>query len=127
MSEDILCTDRIDCPPAGHYSHCCTMSGSIYVSGQLPVTGTGVMLSGKPFELQAKQVLQNLEECLKAAGSSKNKLGMVRIYLTDISDWPLFNSIYAQWLGDHKPARAILGVSELHYGVSVEIEAVAAA
>jgi enamine deaminase RidA (YjgF/YER057c/UK114 family) len=72
-------------------------------------------------------VLANVEGCLRAAGVGKTNLVQVRIYVTDVAQWPEFNRIYAQWLGDHRPARAVVGVASLHFGVAVEVEALALA
>ncbi|NMM27993.1 MAG: RidA family protein [Glaciimonas sp.] len=114
-------------PPAGHYSHICTAGGLIYISGQLPVTPDGRALADRPFIEQAQQVLFNLDGCLAQAGVDKNSLVQVRIYVTDIKNWPLFNEVYANWIGEHRPARAVAGVSELHYELAVEVEAIALA
>lgn len=114
-------------PPAGHYSHVCTAAGQVFVSGQLPIDAKGTPLTGKPFDVQARQVLANLEACLEVAGTSKERLVQVRVYVTDILDWPVFNALYAEWIGPHCPARAVAGVSELHFGLNVEVEAIALA
>jgi 2-iminobutanoate/2-iminopropanoate deaminase len=111
--------------PAGHYSHVCIAAGQVFVSGQLPIDPNGTPLTGKPFEVQARQVLANLEACLEVAGVGKERLVQVRVYVTDIKDWPVFNAIYAEWIGQYRPARAVAGVSELHFGLDVEVEAVA--
>lgn len=47
--------------------------------------------------------------------------------MTDIGLWPEFNNIYAEWIEDYRPSRAVAGVSELHYGAAVEVEAIALA
>lgn len=114
-------------PPAGHYSASCTANGMVYVSGQLPITFSGQKLSEAPFERQAQQVLDNLDACLAGAGTSRGKLVQVRVYITDMTQWPAFNKIYADWIGDCRPARAVAGVTELHFGLAVEVEAVALA
>lgn len=113
--------------PAGHYSHVCVAGDQVFISGQLPIQPNGTQLSDRPFEEQARQVLENLEACLASVGLDKKRLTQVRIYVTDIKNWPLFNELYASWIGDHRPARAVAGVSELHFGLSVEVEAVALA
>jgi enamine deaminase RidA (YjgF/YER057c/UK114 family) len=71
-------------------------------------------------------VLANLEACLQQEGLDKHHLVMVRVYLADVGLWAEFNRLYAQWLGEWKPARAIVPVPELHYGVLLEVEATAA-
>jgi len=49
----------------------------------------------------------------------------VRVYVTDIGLWPTFNTMYAKWAGDARPARCVVPVPQLHYGFKVEVEAVA--
>jgi 2-iminobutanoate/2-iminopropanoate deaminase len=48
------------------------------------------------------------------------------VYVSDISHWGEVNRVYAEVLGDHRPARAVVPVRDLHYGYLVEIQAVAA-
>jgi 2-iminobutanoate/2-iminopropanoate deaminase len=111
--------------PAGHYSHACVAADMAYISGQLPIDSSGAPLSNAPFEMQVKQVLANLDACLAAAGTDRNRLVQVRVYMTDMSLWSCFNEIYGVWIGGVRPARAVAGVSSLHYGALLEIEATA--
>lgn len=113
--------------PLGHYSHVCIGAGLVHVSGQLPLDASGRPLSNEPFEIQARQVLANLDACLAAAGVDRTRLLQVRVYVTDMSLWPTFNEAYASWIGVLRPARAVAGVASLHYGAAVEVEAIAIA
>lgn len=113
--------------PGGHYSHAVVGGGLVFVAGQLPIAPDGTKLSDAPFEQQAAQVLANVAAALRGAGSDIDQLVQVRVYLTDIGDWPAFNALYAAWIGDTKPARAVVPVPLLHYGFRLEIEAVAVA
>ena len=113
--------------PRGHYSHATRGAGLVFVSGQLPVAPDGTVLGDAPFDVQARQVLANVSAALKGAGSSVDSLLQVRVYITDIALWPAFNEIYAQWAGNSRPARAVVPVPTLHFGCSVEVEAVALA
>ncbi|MFE2939950.1 RidA family protein [Streptomyces sp. NPDC059255] len=113
-------------PPAGRYSHIATHRGVAYISGQLPVTPDGARLAGEPFEVQAQQVLSNLDACLATAGTSRERLMSVTVHVTDIGDWPAFDRLYQDWLGANRPARAVAGAHELHYGSAVEAHAIAA-
>jgi enamine deaminase RidA (YjgF/YER057c/UK114 family) len=72
-------------------------------------------------------VLDNVAAALAAAGSAVNRLVQVRVYVTDIQAWPAFNTIYAAWAGDARPARCVVPVPSLHFGFKIEIEAVALA
>ncbi|ASN15225.1 RidA family protein [Pantoea ananatis] len=118
--------DIQDTPHPGHYSHYALGSGLMFISGLLPVTPAGEMRSTASFAEQTSQVLANLEACLQQEGLNKHHLVMVRVYLVDVGLWAEFNRLYAQWLGEWKPARAIVPVPELHYGVLLEVEATAA-
>lgn len=113
-------------PPAGHYSPATAWRDLVFVSGQLPVRPDGSHTAGESFEAQARQVLDNLLAVLAAAGSSPAKVLKVTAYIVGVEHWPEFNRIYAEVLGEAKPARAIVPVPELHHGYLVEVEAVAA-
>lgn len=75
-------------PPAGHYSHSTTAGGFVFISGQLPVTSDGEKKTDASFEEQTRLVLQNIDACLAGAGVSRQHLVSVRVYVTDINQWP---------------------------------------
>jgi len=112
-------------PPGGHYSHAVVANGMVYVAGQLPITPEGVKLGDAPFEVQARQALANVKGALEAAGSRIDRLVHVRVYLDDLEQWAAFNTLYVAWVGSHRPARAVVPVPALHYGLKIEIEAIA--
>ena len=113
--------------PGGHYSHVVKAGGFVFVSGQLPIARDGRKLNEEPFEVQARQVLENVGNALTAAASTVGKLVQVRVYVTDIASWPAFNALYAEWAGAARPARCVVPVPRLHYGFQIEVEAVALA
>jgi 2-iminobutanoate/2-iminopropanoate deaminase len=78
------------------------------------------------FAAQASRVLENLDAIVRAAGSERRKVVKVTVYLTDVGRFSEFNEIYASYFGDHRPARAVVGVAALPRGAQVEIEALAA-
>ncbi|MEF2559302.1 RidA family protein, partial [Aurantimonas sp. C2-5-R2] len=53
-------------------------------------------------------------------------LRQVRVYMTDMELWGEFDALYGEWIGEHRPARAVAGVCQLHFGALIEIEATAA-
>ena len=102
--------------------------GLVFVSGQLPITPAGEKLTGAPFEAQATQALRNVAAALAGAGSSVERLVQVRVYVTDVAaHWPVFDALYAEWAGAARPARAVVPVPQLHFGLLVEVEATALA
>lgn len=112
--------------PGGHYSQAVVHGGLVYVSGQLPVVAGSPHDTAAPFDVQARRALGNLLAILKAAGSSPASLIKVSAYIVGVENWPPFNAVYAEMLGDARPARSVITVPELHYGYLIELDAVAA-
>lgn len=111
--------------PAGHYSQAVADGGILYISGQLPVIpGIEIREIGS-IEQQTEQALANLEAILKAAGSGKDRVLRVTVYISDIALWDRVNTVYARFFGDHRPARAMVPTRELHFGFQIEIDAIA--
>ena len=113
--------------PAGHYSPGIEHHGIIYVSGQLPLD----LETRKPFagdiETQTELALRNVEAVLHAAGSDLSRVMEFTIYVSDIELWDAVNKKYAEVMGDHRPARAIVPVKDLHFDTKIEIQAIALA
>ncbi len=112
--------------PGGHYAQAMVHQGLVYVSGQLPVRADGSHSDEQPFAAQAAIALDNLVAILAAAGASTADLIKVTVYLVGIEHWPAFDAVYAGYLGQHRPARAVVPVPALHHGYLIEIEAIAA-
>jgi 2-iminobutanoate/2-iminopropanoate deaminase len=112
--------------PPGHYTPGMVHNGTLYISGQLPVNPDGTHNFDKLFEVQARTVLNNLLAVVKAAGAEPANLLKVTVYVVGIDNWKTFNEIYIELLGDIKPARVVVPVTELHHGYLVEVEAIAA-
>lgn len=111
---------------AGHYSQAVVYNGMVFVAGQLAIDPhTGQRLTGS-IEEQTEQCLKNIGEILIAAGSHLNRVLKMTVYISDIELWSAVNSVYARVMGDHRPARAVVPVKELHYGFKIEIETIAA-
>ncbi|UOP10181.1 RidA family protein [Pseudomonas palleroniana] len=110
--------------PGGHYSQAVLHKGVLYVSGQLPVRANGEHSADQPFEVQASIVLDNLMAILSAAGRSASDLLKVTVYVVGVEHWAAFDRVYTRYLGEHRPARAVVPVAGLHHGYLIEIEAV---
>jgi len=111
--------------PGGHYSHASIANGLVFISGQLPITPDGVKLVDYGFDAQAQQVLDNVRNILLACGSDVDRLVQVRVYIDEMVNWPAFNAVYARWAGTAMPSRAVVPTGPLHFGLKVEVEAVA--
>lgn len=112
--------------PAGHYSQAMVHGGLVFVSGQLPMGPDGEPLADAPVEEQTRVVLRSVGAILEAADSGLDRVLQVTIYVSDIAHWPAVNEAYAEVLGVHRPARAVVPVPALHHGVALEVQAIAA-
>lgn len=111
--------------PGGHYSQAVVHNGLVYLSGILPITPDGRKLSDATIGEQTQQILANLDAILRAAGSHRENVIKVTVYVSDIHAWSTVNELHTQFFGDHRPAHSIVPVGPLHYGLSIELEAVA--
>lgn len=110
--------------PKGHYSYAVVQNGQVSTAGLLPIGPDGQAMNGE-IEEEARCVLHHLHNVLAAAGSDFHHLVKVTVYISDVSLWGRFNAVYAEMLGEARPARAVVPVPELHYGCKLEIEATA--
>ena len=111
--------------PGGHYSQAVVHNDLVFVSGILPITPAGEKLSNSSVKEQTEQVLANLDAILEAAGSQRNRVLKVTVFVSDIHSWGEVNQLYSQFFGDHRPARSMVPCSTLHYGFGIELEAIA--
>ncbi len=115
-----------DAPKAiGPYSQAVKANGLIYTSGQIALDpATGNLVEG-PFEEQVHRVFRNLEAVLRAGGSSFDRVLKATVYLTDLANFQTLNTIYAEYFGDHKPARTTVQVAALPKKAALEIDLIA--
>ena len=109
----------------GPYSQAVTTGNLVFCSGQIPLDPATMTLVGDNVAEQTAQVLKNLAEVLKAAGSGPDKVLKTTVFLKDMNDFVEMNNVYAKFFGDHKPARATVEVARLPKDVLVEIECTA--
>ncbi len=112
--------------PKGHYSPAVEHHGLIFVSGQLPWNYLIGEVETGAIELQTELALRNVETILHAAGSDLNHVLQMTIYISEMELWEKVNEVCKRIFGEHKPARAIVPVKELHFGTKIEIQAIAA-
>ena len=116
-----------DAPKAiGPYSQAIKANGLVFTSGQTALDpATGNLVEG--FEEQVHRVFRNLEAVLVASGSGFDRVVKATVYVTDLKNFAALNTIYAQYFGDHKPARTTVEVPALPKGGLVEIDMIALA
>ena len=115
-----------DAPRAiGPYSQSVEVDGWLYTSGQIALDPASGEMAAGGFEAQAKQVLENLRHVLASAGCTFRNVVKATVYVIDLADFPKLNALYAEAMGDHRPARSTVQVAALPKGALVEIDLVA--
>ncbi len=126
MMSGITTLHTDDAPKAvGPYSQAVTANGMLYASGQIGLDPKTGEMAGADVEAQTRQVTRNLSAVLAAAGAGLGDIVKVTIFLADMADFARVNEIYAEWLGDHRPARVTVEVSALPLGARVEMDLIA--
>jgi 2-iminobutanoate/2-iminopropanoate deaminase len=113
--------------PISHYAHAVRADGPLlFVSGVVPVDEQGHLVGGDDVVEQARAVFGNLGAVLAAGGSSFADVVKVTVFLTDIDDRPLINSVRQEVFGAARPASTLVEISRLAVeGAKIEVEAIA--
>jgi len=109
----------------GPYSQSIMTTGNmLFVSGQIPlVPDTMEIVEGGIVE-QTKRSLENLFNIVEDAGFNRKSIAKVTIYIKNMDDFATINEIYADKMGDHRPARAVVEVSRLPKDVLIEMDCI---
>jgi len=126
MEKTAVRTENAPAPFQGApYSQAITAKGLVFVSGQLGLRPEHAEMAGDTIEEQTRQIFDNLQAILAAAGSGLDRIVKTTVFLTSLDDFQGMNSIYAERVGETPPARSTVEITGLPSGALVEIEAVA--
>lgn len=109
----------------GPYSQAIEVNGTLYISGQIPFVPETMTLISDDVKAQTRQSLENLKAILDEAGYSFKDVVKATCFIKNMDDFGAINEVYAEYLGDVKPARACVEVARLPKDVKVEIELIA--
>ena len=108
----------------GPYCHAVRTGNLLFCSGQIPIDPAEGKIVEQGVDGQAKQVFANIKAVLATAGATLDNIVKATVFLVDMADFPVVNEIYAENMGDHKPARSTIQVAALPLGSLVEIEVI---
>ncbi len=109
----------------GPYSQGIIAGGFLFASGQIPIIPQSGEIASGDISVQAQQVMKNVGEVLKAAGTDFEHVVKTTCFLADMADFAAFNGVYEQYFTG-KPARSCVAVKELPKSVLCEVEVIAA-
>ena len=123
MEKEIIRTDLA--PQAiGTYSQAVKVGNTVYLSGQIPLVPETMEMVEGDMEAQIRRVFDNLQAVARAAGGELSDVVKLNAFLTDLTHFPLVNSVMAEYFSQPYPARAASGVAQLPKGAAVEMDAV---
>jgi 2-iminobutanoate/2-iminopropanoate deaminase len=99
--------------PIGPYNHVAKVGNLITIgatAGVDPATGS---LSGDDVGSQTSQILESFRVMLESVGSDLDHVIHVNVFLGEMSDFEAMNVAYVEKMGEHRPARTVIGVREL--------------
>ena len=99
--------------PIGPYNHIAQVGPFITIGGTAGVDPATGQLAGPDVYAQARQILQSFRVMLESVGSDLHHVLHVNVFLKDMRDFDEMNRAYVDALGDHRPARTVIGVNEL--------------
>ena len=108
----------------GPYSQAVVCGNMVFTSGQIAINPANGEMEAKTITEQTEQVMKNLGEVLKAAGTGFENAVKTTCFLAEIADFSAFNAVYAKYFTT-KPARSCVAVKDLPKGVLVEVEVIA--
>ncbi|MCL2563283.1 MAG: Rid family detoxifying hydrolase [Oscillospiraceae bacterium] len=111
--------------PKGQYSHAVQAGNLLYTAGQIPLDPATDKLVDGGIEAQTRQVMCNLKTVLNAAGADFPNVVKAHVYVDDIANMPVVNSVYAEYFPTDPPARTSVQVAALPMGALVEIGLIA--
>ena len=124
MNNETIATDKA--PKAiGPYEQAIKIGDFIYTAGQISLDPKTDNLVAGGIAEQTRQVLENLKAVLQAGGLSLDRVVKATVFLKNIADFAAMNEVYAEYLGQSKPARSTVAVADLPRGALVEIDLVA--
>ena len=99
--------------PIGPYHHIAKVGQFIHIGGTAGVNPVSGQLAGPDTYSQVKQILQSFEVMLRSVGSDLNHVMHINVFLKDMRDFDEMNRAYIEIMVNHRPARTVIGVSEL--------------
>jgi 2-iminobutanoate/2-iminopropanoate deaminase len=124
MTKTVIYSDKAP-EPIGPYSQAIQSGNMLFVSGQIAIEKSSGKIITSDIEAETVQVMANLAEILKSAGTDFKSIVKTTIFLKDMDNFPRVNEVYGRYFKEAPPARETVEVSRLPKDVNVEISCIA--
>ena len=123
--------------PVGPYPHARRVGNLLFLSGVGPrkrgekaIPGVQLNEQGQivsyDIEVQCRSVFENVHLILEEAGSHRDNLVDVTVFLTNLEkDFSAYNRLYAEYFKGNQPCRTTVGISMLPTPIAIELKCIA--
>ena len=112
--------------PISHYADAVRAGDLLFISGCVPVDSAGRLVGGDDVVAQTERVFEQIGLVLAASGAAAGDVVKVTVFLTDVDERPLVNTVRRRFFGEARPASTLVEVSRLAIpGARIEVEAIA--
>ncbi|MFT7109520.1 MAG: reactive intermediate/imine deaminase [Psychrobacter glaciei] len=108
----------------GTYSQAVKVNKTVYLSGQIPLVPETMEMVEGDFAANVRRVFDNLTAVCEAAGGCLQDIAKLNIFLTDLGNFAIVNTIMAEYFEQPYPARAAIGIASLPKNAEVEMDGV---
>ncbi|HEY1014404.1 MAG TPA: Rid family hydrolase [Herpetosiphonaceae bacterium] len=99
--------------PIGPYSHIAKAGPLLMIGGTAGFDPATNQLRGTDIATQTTQILANFAAMLATVDSDLRHVLHITVFLMEMSDFAAMNEAYSAAMGDHRPARTVVGVQAL--------------
>lgn len=114
MANQVEVTTPRNAPmPIGPYNHIAKVGPFITIGGTAGVDPATGALAGPDVYAQTRQILVSFQGMLESVKSDLSQVIHINVFLKEMGDFAEMNRAYIEVMGDHWPARTVIGVNAL--------------
>ncbi len=114
-------------PKTVGYSRAIRVDNLMFICAQEPKDSKGNIVGEGNFEIQARQVFENLLKVVKSEGGTMENVVEITAYMTNMGDVDTFRKIRAEYFKDYYPVCSMVEVKGLlHKEYLLVVKAIAA-
>lgn len=125
MAKIVISSDKVAKVPGAPYSACTKSGNLVFVSGMVSLNAKGEIVGRGDIRAQTKQVLDNVQAVIEAAGAKMSDIAKTTVFITDLANLVAYNEVYKTYFPNDPPARATVKADLVNKDFLIEIDAFA--